>query len=204
MNLSRFTLYFSNLGPSLLLWFIETPFPTFSRCRDINSKENEKKVVIDIPLRIPNLSFMISLKFTSLYISTQRARTFYSLQSYMYADYIFVSFSFFTRLWFRWIVVVRWKETISVSHTMECYAGKCGNHETQPFLYPYKSKAYRSYTNTEGNVMQGSFVIKLPLCYLFVITLETVSIVFPLLFFHVSVNINPHSFVDISLKSLFC
>jgi len=87
---------------------------------------------------------------------------------------------------------------------MDSYAGRCGNHETQPFLYLYKSKAYRSYTNTEGNVMQGSFVIKLPGSYLFVITLESVSIVFSLLFFHVSVNINPHSFVDISLQSLFC
>jgi len=87
---------------------------------------------------------------------------------------------------------------------MDSYAGRCGNHETQPFLYPHKSKAYRSYTNTEGNVMRGSFIIKLPGRYLFVITLESVSIVFPLPFFHVSVNINPHSFVDISLKSLFC
>jgi len=52
--------------------------------------------------------------------------------------------------------------------------------------------------------MRGSFIIKLPGRYLFVITLESVSIVFPLPFFHVSVNINPHSFVDISLKSLFC
>jgi hypothetical protein len=85
---------------------------------------------------------------------------------------------------------------------MDSYAGRCGKHETQPFLYSYKSKAYRSHTNTEGNVMQGSIVIKLLGCCLFVITLESVSIVFPLLFFRISVNINPHSFVDISLKSL--
>lgn len=85
----------------------------------------------------------------------------------MYSDCTFVSFPFFTRLWFRWIVVVRWKETISVPHTMDSYAGRCGNQETLPFLYPFKSKAYCSYTDTEGNVMKASFVIKLPGCYLF-------------------------------------
>lgn len=36
-----------------------------------------------------------------------------------------------------------------------------------PFPYPCKSKAYSSYKDAGGNVMEASFVIKLQGCYLF-------------------------------------
>ena len=50
---------------------------------------------------------------------------------------------------------------------MDSYAGSCGDYETLPFLYPCTSKSYRSYTDTDGTIMKGCFVIKLRGCYLF-------------------------------------
>ena len=193
-----------NSGPAYYLWSIETPFAAFSRGRDINSKANAKKAVIDIPLRLPSSSFMICLIFTSLCNSRQRARMFYSMQSHMYSDCIFRKFPFLHKI----VISVDRSCRMERNNFSFVHHGLLPRKVWKPWnnhiFIPISKKAYLSYTNTEENVLQGSFVIKLPGCYLFVITLESVSIVFPLLIFHVSVNINPHSFVDISLKSLFC
>jgi hypothetical protein len=89
-----------------------------------------------------------------------------------------------------------------VQHTIDLlYAGRHGNQECLPFLYPNTSKAYCSYKDAEGNVMKASFIIKLPGCYLFCYCVrERFHRLSPTLF-HVSVNRRLRSFVDISLKS---